>query len=303
MPSSNKQIILVVGMHRSGTSGLTGILRKFGADIPLSPTTRINADNPKGHWEHTELNRINDDVLRQFGMTWAAAGAIHTQKISNTNRTQIIQFLQRTISESSNNILAFKDPRFCLTLSVWLEAIESLGHTPCIVFSYRSPDAVASSIQKRNGLGYERGLYLWLEYNLRALVSLQNRNSLKLAFPEWMNSAQDLFEGMSDTFNIDWNQSWEDCAESANEFVDFDLVNNQAGATSETFLGRASANLFSLMVQAPANISLINTQADFIDFKKETLSILDSASTLILDERSLWRKKINDMYYLINRNS
>ena len=84
MPSRNKQILLVVGMHRSGTSGLTGILSKFGADVPLSPTTRINADNPKGHWEHTELNRINDDVLRQFGMTWAAPGFIKSQQVSKT---------------------------------------------------------------------------------------------------------------------------------------------------------------------------------------------------------------------------
>lgn len=303
MTSKNKQVILVVGMHRSGTSGLTGILSKFGADVPLSATTRISSDNPKGHWEHTELNRINDDVLRQFGMTWAIPGLVNPEQVSKRNGNQINQFLQRTIADSNNNILAFKDPRFCLTLPIWLEAIESLGHAPCIIFSYRSPNAVASSIQKRNGLGYERGLYLWLEYNLRALTSLKDRNCLKVVFPEWMGSAQALFDGLSDTFDIHWNQPWEDCEESANAFVDFNLVNNQAGATSDTFLGQASAELFSLMNETPANVSEINTQADFVRFQQKTLTVLDSISTLMLDERNLWRKKINDIYYLINRNS
>ena len=303
MTLKNKQVILVVGMHRSGTSGLTGILNKFGADVPLAPNTRISADNPKGHWEHTEANRINDDVLRQFGMTWAAPGYIDPQKVTKKNKNQIRVFLQRTVEESNSEVLAFKDPRFCLTLPIWLEVLDSLDHAPCIVFSYRSPNAVATSIQKRNGLGYERGLYLWLEYNLRALVSLQNRTCMKVVFPDWMNSPKDLFDGLSQTLEIDWSQSWAACGESANAFVDHNLVNNQASDTSDTFLGRASAELYSLMNKTPTNISSINTQPDFIRFHEKTIAILDSASTLILDERNLWRKKINDIYYLINRNS
>ena len=48
-PASLRRGILVLGMHRSGTSALTRLLVLLGAAGPRE-TMAANADNPRGYW-------------------------------------------------------------------------------------------------------------------------------------------------------------------------------------------------------------------------------------------------------------
>ncbi|MEJ2177072.1 MAG: hypothetical protein P8Y12_03790 [Gammaproteobacteria bacterium] len=70
---NKKTVILILGMHRSGTFAVTGLLDSFGASVPLAEDTPISAGNPKGHWEHWGVNNINDQILRHFGQTCNSA--------------------------------------------------------------------------------------------------------------------------------------------------------------------------------------------------------------------------------------
>ena len=57
-----RQAILVLGMHRSGTSAVTRIINLLGADLPgnlMSPKD----ENPEGYWESQELMRLHDQIL------------------------------------------------------------------------------------------------------------------------------------------------------------------------------------------------------------------------------------------------
>ena len=61
--------IVVLGMHRSGTSAMAGVLQRLGVDLG-SRLTPGDADNPKGYWEHTELVDIHDRLLRSLSSRW-----------------------------------------------------------------------------------------------------------------------------------------------------------------------------------------------------------------------------------------
>ena len=60
--------LVILGMHRSGTSSVAGALSLLGAAAPktlLEPAP----DNPKGFWESREIVQFNDRVL-QAGQSW-----------------------------------------------------------------------------------------------------------------------------------------------------------------------------------------------------------------------------------------
>jgi hypothetical protein len=65
--------IVVLGMHRSGTSCLAGILDALGVRPP-GPVVR-NWDNAHGHFEATEAIRLDEDVLAHSGASWLKAPA------------------------------------------------------------------------------------------------------------------------------------------------------------------------------------------------------------------------------------
>lgn len=58
--------LIVLGMHRSGTSALAGVLAQMGCDLPqdLMPST---AFNPRGHFESLQVYHLNDAILASGG--------------------------------------------------------------------------------------------------------------------------------------------------------------------------------------------------------------------------------------------
>ncbi len=289
-------------MHRSGTSALTGLLETFGAAVPLSPDTPINPDNPKGHWEHLEANRINDEILRQFGLTWALPGAIRFDQISDNHRRRLSRFIRDCIESADQEIIVFKDPRLCLLLPLWLDTITELEIEPCVIFSCRAPDSVAKSISKRNDLDYERGLWLWLNYNLSALSSIGDNLSASFVFPDWMSAAHEVHNNTERQFDFAWPVSWSDCASSANTFLEPDLVHNPENNCRPTFLGQTCDKLYAMLRQSD-DVSELILQSPFNEFMKKQQDWLETTAILMQGERELWRKKINSIYYLMNRNS
>lgn len=75
MTRDRREVILVVGMHRSGTSALAGALGLAGAVAPLDAMPPV-AENPRGCWESRSIVRTNNDLLRQAAPAWNDDSAI-----------------------------------------------------------------------------------------------------------------------------------------------------------------------------------------------------------------------------------
>jgi len=59
-----RPIVLVLGMHRSGTSLCSHILSTLGVD--MVDEIGVNRGNDKGHWERWEIVEFHDRILRLF---------------------------------------------------------------------------------------------------------------------------------------------------------------------------------------------------------------------------------------------
>ena len=66
------RVVLVLGMHRSGTSALSHAVTLLGA-TPAATLMPPAADNPRGFWESSVLAALNDRILAQGGSRWIAA--------------------------------------------------------------------------------------------------------------------------------------------------------------------------------------------------------------------------------------
>ena len=73
------KLILVLGMHRSGTSALSGLLVKSGMDGPIDmmPATE---NNPKGYYESAAVMKLNDQLLSKLGYQWSTPAPIQAEK-------------------------------------------------------------------------------------------------------------------------------------------------------------------------------------------------------------------------------
>lgn len=168
----NSQTALVVaGMHRSGTSALTGALSLLGFDLG-SRLLPPSDDNIKGFYENSEVVAIHERLLAAFGLSWDDPRELPANWIAHdaarAARNEIIELVQREFAQS--NKWAVKDPRICRFLPLWREALGDLGQTMNVLLMARHPWEVSASIEKRNQWGVPLGEILWLRYVFDAIA-------------------------------------------------------------------------------------------------------------------------------------
>lgn len=153
--------VVVLGMHRSGTSLVAGIVRKLGVHMgeELLPANR---SNPTGHHEARDIVRLNNEILRHNGGTWHAPPEPEKIKCSAARFRQKIRHLvlRRNLRYPK---WGWKDPRTVLTLELYLPHLT----TPRIIVCRRDCEQVARSLSARDGTPLEANRRLCRDYNDR----------------------------------------------------------------------------------------------------------------------------------------
>lgn len=158
------RVVFVLGMHRSGTSCLTGCLEECG--LPLGDVIRSAPHNRKGNNENQRIMDLQDELLAINGGDWEHPPAeIAWNDRHRERRAEILQEYRGL------PIFGIKDPRTLFTLEFWREAVADIN----LVASFRHPVSVAESLRARNGFTWERSATLWLRYNRRLLRYLREQ--------------------------------------------------------------------------------------------------------------------------------
>ena len=167
------QTVLILGMHRSGTSCLAGSLEEAG--LYLGEVNTAAPHNAKGNRESRVIMELQDDLLRANGGDWDAPPREVIWPVEYRARRDAI-----IATYPTERIWGFKDPRTLLTLSGWLEALPSVR----FVGTFRHPLAVAASLHARNGVAVEKSLALWETYN-RLLLDYQRQWDFPMVSFDW----------------------------------------------------------------------------------------------------------------------
>lgn len=166
---SNITPIIILGMHRSGTSCLAGCLQESG--VYLGNVSTENKFNPKGNRENQLIMELNDEILSYNDATWQSPPK--NNLIWNESHQLRAKSLINTFETNSlTNYWGFKDPRSIFTLEFWLNILNN----PILVGSVRHPSKVALSLCNRDSsYTYKEGLNLWQSYNLKMLSHLTRK--------------------------------------------------------------------------------------------------------------------------------
>ena len=164
--------LLVVGMHRSGTSAVTGALGQLGFGVPiLHDRFDASEDNPD-HWESRAIGLHDDWLLKRLGGTWDGPAHPDPGWESDPDLADAEQgdpAAAASFAFPDSGPVAWKDPRVCLLLPHWL------AHLPepvAAVFVWRSPLSVARSLRARDGMALADAVALWERYNRSGLAGL-----------------------------------------------------------------------------------------------------------------------------------
>ena len=165
----SRQALLVLGMHRGGTSAIAGLLTQLGAQ---PPATLMPADvsNPQGYWESQRLWEVHEAILHHAGGRWDSYTSLDIDRLSPSSLSQLMndgrQALRAEFGDASTFIV--KDPRMCRFVPFWLRVLETEGVSATAVLVFRSPWAVAQSLAARDRLDPELSLLIWLRHMLDA---------------------------------------------------------------------------------------------------------------------------------------
>ncbi|MFN3354262.1 MAG: sulfotransferase family protein, partial [Brevundimonas sp.] len=165
----HKQALVVLGMHRSGTSSVAGALCKLGAAPPKTLMPE-HPDNPKGYWESLSVVGANEELLASGGSFWSDWRPFETPGPRSAVRRERIDRLAAVIRDEFDDapLIVLKDPRICRIFPLWRDALDRSGYVALPILPLRHPLEVAASLKRRDGLSIAHGLFVWLRHVLDA---------------------------------------------------------------------------------------------------------------------------------------
>ncbi|HTX01430.1 MAG TPA: hypothetical protein VMD59_21780, partial [Acidimicrobiales bacterium] len=164
--------VLVLGMHRSGTSAATALVHRLGLHTCLA-ADRLDdpRGNAKGHFESISMVKVNDELLTEMGRNWWCPPRAGPAAAAEWSRVSYDPAAARRAFDEVHPEAPFvwKDPRTVLTLPLWRRA---LGPHLAAVAVLRNPLDVAASLAARSKLRLTHGVALWERYNRHLLANL-----------------------------------------------------------------------------------------------------------------------------------
>ncbi|MEO0772703.1 MAG: sulfotransferase, partial [Pseudomonadota bacterium] len=233
--SAKTPVVVVLGMHRSGTSVGMSVLSSLGVDCgeDLIPAGRSNL---AGFWEHAEIVAVQEKLLAAMDRIWH--GVHGTYPLSDGWRDTaaakeaqgaLTDILRREIAAHPSKVWGFKDPRTMRLWPLWLDVFEAVGAEPIPVVMVRHPDAVVRSLAKHNGLSPSRARLVWLQHNVEAMRHVGDRVRAVVEYDRLVNDPAGEVDRIADALG-DVVTITDDARGAAKARISTDLRSHRAAA-------------------------------------------------------------------------
>lgn len=191
------QTVVILGMHRSGTSLVAGILTKLHVNMGKKLLGK-NISNPLGHFEDQEFIDLNDQILQAAGGSWDVPPS---REAILAQQPQFKTVIENLIQTKESGVWGWKDPRTCLTIELYLPFL----HNPFFIICHRDPLAIAESLLKRNQMEIDQGLKLAKIYQERVGIFLNEyivKKRLDLKYEEMISCSSEKITDMASFLQI-----------------------------------------------------------------------------------------------------
>ena len=229
--AARRTAVMIVAMHRSGTSALSRALNLLGCDMP---PRLIGADqwNSAGYWESKPIKDLNEEMLVSGGGEWSEwqefnPGWFRSSAVQRF-RGRAIELVGSEFGDSP--LFVFKDPRLSILMPFWRSVLEELGIEPVAIHPLRNPVEVARSLERRNNFLISKGVLLWLRYTLDGERGTRGLRRLFTSYDELLEDPVGLIQRTQDSLDVYWPRNSAKARREITQFLSNDMRHHRDGA-------------------------------------------------------------------------
>lgn len=153
MPYKNN-VLIILGMHRSGTSSVANWLHACGLHLGKR-LIGASVGNEKGHFEDLDFHDLHEEIFRSNNVPYGGTTKIPQLHISRKQVAKCKALIQHKNTLHIN--WGWKDPRTCLFIDMYEKFIDG----PTYLILYRDATEVVNSLLKRREEMFSSGYYSW----------------------------------------------------------------------------------------------------------------------------------------------
>lgn len=218
-------MLIITGMHRSGTSMFAKSLENCGVTLG---TGLIDSDigNPRGYFENKDIVVLNNSILNYNKLHYFIN---NTQELnlnfSSTHRNNA-ELIRTHLTTKHKSIIAIKDPRVCLTIDFWNDVFKN--DDVYYIFLYRDPTEVLASLLRRGtdpDITQDPSIALksYFLYNKNILnFSNQNKKTILINISKFMESPEKTIGAINTAFGMNLE----------NNFASHNIIRSEFNNTS-----------------------------------------------------------------------
>lgn len=197
-----RKVVLIIGMHRSGTSALTSLLSHAGLDVgktimPAAP------DNPLGFFENERIVRLNNQLLKAYGATWDLPFSVSFRNVNTIDQRQFQNQLDQIIAEDfEGEQLVIKDPRISKLLPFYINYFQQAKYDVSFLVCLRSPLEIFRSLNNRQGISEEHAALLIYTYMRDAEYLTRGFQRVFVTYDDLLSDANSVLQRITDKLDI-----------------------------------------------------------------------------------------------------
>lgn len=290
--------ILVLGMHRSGTSAMTRVISFLGADLPRN-LKLAGAENAKGFFESDDLVPIHKEFLASCGSRWddwrPLDGVRFRPQWDDGYSQRILDVLHSHLGTSS--LFVLKDPRICRFAPLWLDVLRRFPAIVKAVLPIRHPLEVAASLKTRNGFGESKSLLLWLRHLLDAEHDTRHLRRSFVRYDSLLAEWPGQVERITTDLDIKWPRKLQDVSAEVDQFLTTELrhhSNSDDALQTDTAVVNWVRRAYAAASRIIENGDSAETREEFDGIRFEFNEACTAFAGIIHDERAEIDHRLED---------
>ena len=217
--------LLVLGMHRSGTSALTRLLSLAGAQLPMR-LAGAGEGNLAGHWEPERLVHYHDRLLGEIASAWHDWTRIDSTRLGPGRREAVKADLKEIVSHDFDGapLFVLKDPRICRFAPLVIEALSEAEIDVAPVVPVRNPLEVMASLEKRSSIWPKThtradAALLWLRHVLDAEAATRGMRRAFISYEGLLSDWRGQLTRIAEQCELEFPYGPEEIGPLVNDFL------------------------------------------------------------------------------------
>ncbi len=268
--------VVVLGMHRSGTSAVAGTLSRIGVffgDKLLPPAPY----NPKGFYEHLDILSTNEEILHTLDSSFQDISPLPLdwhKKISILPlKDRLKEIIERDFSDKP--VFGFKDPRISILLPLYLEIFKEMNLDVRFIVCERPSVEIAYSLAERIQYSLYQSLQLCSKYKTAIEEGIQDQIYTRVSMSEFVNDPKSIVQQIVLALKLPIHVT-SDMYKDVSDFIDIGLKHHNLKI--EDLLLKISGDL-------DQNTADLRKSREDLEQSKKNIDMLEEDKRII--ERSL----------------